>query len=585
LFSANPSETIITTVQYLFDAMKAGAKLTVIDPMFSVTAAKADKWIPINPGVDSALMLAMISEIIDNEWYDEEYMLANTVSPYLIDEKTGAFIRQNAEVSEEDTYETNPFMVWDTLSNQAVPATSESISAALEGAFTLPSGKAKTVFTLLKENQKPYTSDWASPITGVPVEDIVELARAYACDGPALITSGWGGSDKVCNSDVNGHAMSLLASITGNVGVHGGGVGIMGEQMISHGSFAEFGGWTLPEEFATAELEMSFTARREEPNKARVLINSGNVTQQHTGNLTKTNEWLKTLDFIVTIVPFYNEGTKWSDIVLPACTNFETEYDYSRLITFRNHVLIQQKVVDPLYESKSDFAIEQELAKLFKLEQYLPKSPTELLEATLTSEDPKLAGITLEALTKNNGIMRMNVPEEPFVGHLDQVYETPTGKLEYYHEISFADNQALPNYAEPNEIAPNNELAEKYPLSFVQRHTRFHVHSQFMESAWIREIDPEPVIELSEKDAEARGLKNGDTVEVFNDRGSCKVKVKIMNTMRPGTSSIHEGWYSGKMIEGHLQNLTNDYQEERQKVMTYGPVVPYNDTRVEVKKV
>ena len=102
---------------------------------------------------------------------------------------------------------------------------------------------------------------------------------------------------------------------------------------------------------------------REKPNSVKAVINIGNTIQQHFANLSKTIEWINTLDFVVTIDPFHNPSVNFSDIVLPACTSFESEYDIVNMQVNRSHVLLSQKVIEPLHESKSDFQIEKELAK------------------------------------------------------------------------------------------------------------------------------------------------------------------------------------------------------------------------------
>ena len=90
---------------------------------------------------------------------------------------------------------------------------------------------------------------------------------------------------------------------------------------------------------------------------------------------------------------------------------------------------------------------------------------------------------------------------------------------------------------------------------------------------------------LNPKDAEPRGLKTGDMVEVFNDRGSIEVQVRLTEYLRPGQIRMYEGWWTEHMKSGNLQDLTNDTLIERQYELRYGPVIPFNDTLVEKKKI
>lgn len=588
MFSKNFCESNMTTTRQLWDALeKGGGKLWVIDPMLSTTATKADRWIPINPGTDPAMLLAMISAIIDNKWYDEDFMLANTSAPFLVDVKTGKQVH-TGHIDVEDSTKTDiVYYVWDTKSNSAKPFNASGVKPALTGEYTYKGNKVRTVFTCLKESQKPYTLDWAAELTGVPADTIKEVAKAYATDGPNVLCSGFGGMDKTANADVMGHCMGVLAGISGNLGKRGTGAGILDGPGTAAGDLVALSDFVLPAKFEVAPAQYEL---RDIPvasdAKARIVINTGNAPYEQTANFNETIEWLKKLDTIVSITPYYNESTKWSDYLLPAATCFENEYDYGTMISAHNHLLLQQKVIEPLYESKSDFQIEKELAQHLGVDKYLPDTPMDIVRAQLKTDDPMVKGITLESIVEHGGVQRLNCSGEPQTYHTDQVYTTPSTKIELYIDDWTDFNQALPTWVAPDEITADSELASKYPLQFAQTHSRFHCHSQFMESAWMREIDGGPQLEMAPEDASARGISTGDVVEVYNDRGTIKVTAKVNNSMRPGITRLHEGWYSEYMVDktNSLQTLTNSVRTKRQKNMLYGTVIAYNDTRVEVKK-
>lgn len=588
MFSKNFCESNMTSTRILWDVLeRGGGKLWIIDPMLSTTATKADRWITINPGTDPAMMLAMITAIIDNKWYDAPFMRAHTSAPFLVDVETGKQVHTGHVNAEDATKSDIVYYVWDENSKSVRPHNAKGVKPALEGEYEYKGRKVKTVFTLLKENQKPYTLDWAAGITSVPAETIKEVAKAYATDGPNVLCAGFGGMDKTANSDVMGHAMGVLAAITGNSGKRGTAVGVLDGPGSPAGDAAALGDFSLPEKFALAPTQYELSdIRTAKDAKARVMMNIGNSPYEQTADFNKTIEWMKTLDTIVTITLYYNESTKWSDYILPAATCFENEYDYGMLTNTRNHLLLQSKVIDPLYECKTDFQIEKELAQRLGVDKYLPKDTRELLDAQLKTDDPMVKGITVDTIAAHGGVQQLNCDTSPQTTHLDQVYFTPSGKLELFVDDWADFKQSLPNWEEPNEINPENNLAEKYPLQFAQTHSRFHCHSQFMESAWMHEIDGGPKLEMAPEDADPRGIKAGDIVEVYNDRGSIKVEAKINNSLRPGVTRLHEGWYSEYMADSSssLQTLTNGVRTKRQENMSYGPVIAYNDSRVEVKK-
>ncbi|MBY7142062.1 molybdopterin-dependent oxidoreductase [Virgibacillus sp. NKC19-3] len=581
ILGSNILETTITDSKFFFEAKDAGAKIITIDPVYTTTASKSDQWISIKPGSDVSLLLAMISLIIENEWYQADYLVANTSASFLIREDNGQLLRLNE--SEEEDVEKNPQLVWDEKSESAKPFNEEGIKPALEGAFTVDDVEVKTVFTALKENQKPYTLSWAAKMTNIDEDVIYELTKDYATRGPAVLGWGFGGLDKLTNADIAGHAGGILGSLTGNFGRVGGGVGAVTHHASAWG--AELNAWPIPAEFQETPLEVPTSDFREGKGSVKAVINVGNTLQQHFANMNKTEEWIDSLDFLVTIDPFHNSSANYADIVLPASTAFESEYDIVNMQINRSHVLLAEKVIEPLYESKSDFQIEKELLAKFGLDKHHPETPEEWIETQLDSDDPHLDGINVQTLKDNNFIMRLNVPTEPYRGYMDQIYDTPTGKIELYSENFLDFEQALPTYENPNEIYDDNPLMEKYPLQFIQSRSRYHVHSQFTNVNWVQQLDEGPTIEINPTDAKTRGLKKGDTVEVFNDRGSMKAECKLTEAMRPGVVRMHEGWWSKHMIDGNLQNLTNDVFMERQYGLKNGPVIPYNDTLVEVNKV
>lgn len=581
LISCNILETTVADSQFFFDAKDAGAKIIVIDPNYSTTATKADQWIPIKPGTDPALLLAMINHILENGWYQPDFLQKNTSAPFLIRSDNQKLLRQNDSTDGPDK---NPFMVWDELSNSAQPYNAAGVQPKLEGEFTINGINVKTVMSALKEQAKQYTPAWAAKITEIPEQTIIDLTQQYAKGGPAYLGWGFGGAEKISNSDIFGHAASILGGLTGNFGRVGGGVGNALFHKSAWNLLVTLGGWPLPPQFKPASLEMPPTLMRNHPNSVKAVFNLGNCFQQHMANLNLTENWLKQLDFVVTVDAFNNASVAYSDIVLPIGSCFESKYDITRFQLNRNHALLAEKVIEPLYESKTDFEIEQLLAAKLGLDQYLPKTPEDYIRAQLNVKHPYLTGITIETLKTNNFIMRLNCPTVPCIGHQDQKYKTPSGKLEIYHEKMVDFKQALPAYEEPVEVNSENPLRQKYPLQYAQYRSRFHVHSQFINALWVKQYYPEPRVEINPLDAKSRGLENGDLVEVFNDRGKMKVRCKFMSSLRPGSVRMEEGWWPKYMPEGSFQNLSNDTFQPRHMKQKYGAFIPYYDTLVEVKK-
>ena len=129
--------------------------------------------------------------------------------------------------------------------------------------------------------------------------------------------------------------------------------------------------------------------------------------------------------------------------------------------------------------------------------------------------------------------------------------------MEFYAEDYVEMNEALPEYGEPLESA-RSRLSEKYPLICLSTHTKWRYHTCFQNSRWLRELNPEPELEINPKDARDRGLQDGEVALIYNDRGRCKAKAKVTEGMRPGVVNIEQGWWMENFIEGSHQSLTHD---------------------------
>ncbi|MDZ7754742.1 MAG: molybdopterin-dependent oxidoreductase [Gammaproteobacteria bacterium] len=149
------------------DAKERGLELVSIEPRFSNTSAKADRWLPIRPGTDVAMLLAMAGVLIDNGYVDEEFLVTTTNAPQLVGED--GLILQSAEGEP---------LVWDEASGSARPYT-EGVKPALAGTYEVAGKPARTAFQVLADSLKEVTPEHAEAITGVPAETIRELALHF----------------------------------------------------------------------------------------------------------------------------------------------------------------------------------------------------------------------------------------------------------------------------------------------------------------------------------------------------------------------------------------------------------------------
>ena len=215
LWGRNVADTHTSEFRYLVKARENGAKIVVVDPRLCSTAAIADQWIPIKAQTDPALALGMMNVIISKDLHAKDWLVANSVAPFLVRESDGALLRDGEG---EDA----AWMVWDTAANQAVPNTTEGVTAALSGTFEVNGEACRTAFDHLCDEVSKYTLEYTSEITGLDPEVIEAFAMDYINAQPAGIRMGQG-MQRVYNSHSPFRTVATLAAVAGYIGVEGGG--------------------------------------------------------------------------------------------------------------------------------------------------------------------------------------------------------------------------------------------------------------------------------------------------------------------------------------------------------------------------
>ena len=204
---------------------RGGGRFVSVNPVRTGYSAIADEWVPIKPGTDGALLLALVHELIELGLYDREFLARYTNAGQLVNQQTGGN-DFGMMLRKPDGDIVNPlrpanFIWWDRLTDQPVSDHAEGADPALLGHFRMPDGTpAAPAFQLLVERVKPYTAEWAEGITGIPAETIRRLAhemgitaRDQKIELPIAWTDCWGRRhDSVKGSPVAFHAMRGLAA-------------------------------------------------------------------------------------------------------------------------------------------------------------------------------------------------------------------------------------------------------------------------------------------------------------------------------------------------------------------------------------
>jgi sulfite dehydrogenase (quinone) subunit SoeA len=204
---------------------RAGGRFISINPIRTGYSAIADEWVPIKPGTDGALLLALVHEIIALGLYDREFIARFTNAGQLVNQdgasdEFGLMLR-NPAGNVVNPLRPHNFFWWDRLSQRAVADHAQGCDPALLGHFTMPDGTpAVPAFQLLEERVRPYTAEWASGITGIAAATIRRLAhemgitaRDQRIELPISWTDSWGKKHaSVTGNPVAFHAMRGLAA-------------------------------------------------------------------------------------------------------------------------------------------------------------------------------------------------------------------------------------------------------------------------------------------------------------------------------------------------------------------------------------
>jgi anaerobic dimethyl sulfoxide reductase subunit A len=387
----------------------------------------------------------------------------------------------------------------------------------------------------------------------------------------------------------------VLAAITGNVGIPGGWASGMALQAPGGGPF-----WLvfptganpvkpiIPSFLWTEAVlrgrEMGpgdgvrGADRLESDIKCIWAVACNALVNQH-ANVNRTARILadeKLVEFLVVQDNFLTPTGRFADILLPACTQFET-WGLEDGWKYGEEVLLMPKIVDPPGEAKSDYRISAELAGRLGLEQAYTEGRDErgwvawCLDRYRETRFPDLP--TLDELEESNAGVYSAPVETPAVAFADfrkdpekHPLRTPSGKIEIFSKALYdMDNPeeipAVPKYIREWE-SPFGPEAAKYPLSVIGHHTLSRVHSTMENVDWLEEAFPQRVF-INPVDAEPRKIKNGDLVRVFNDRGATVVPCRLTPRIMPGVIAIPQGsWWTpgpdGVDRRGSVNVLTSE---------------------------
>lgn len=522
IWGANPAWCSMHTMKYIYQAREKGAKVVVIDPLLTQTAAKADLYLRVRPGSDGALALGMARHLVDKGLVDQDF-----VNNY----------------------------------SHGYP----EFEAYLRSSVTV---------------------EWAAEICGLSADAIRQLAEEFTAVNPATVWIGYGmqrhvnGGANVRAIDAfvamtgnigiegggaryghlqtwgyNYHGM-MQKPPAGSVGIKGAG-GPVGEFVSDSGEKSEYSDRALNiNQTAQGILDAS------EPPVRMLWVASKNPFAQDFDR-NKMIKAFDKLEMVVCVDQFFNETVQHADIVLPVTTTFE-QWDVSSSY-WHYWLSVNEPAIKPLYECKSDPEIAALLSKTInKLEPGSCTFPQAFDAKRWLDQEFN------EGMGKQFGIAGWDdLLEGPRKAKMvstaawyDRKFKTPSGKYEFKSERCAENGHtALPEYKAGAQGA--------LPFHLFTPHLQYGLHSQFVNLDWMQVFWPEPFVYIHPLAAQKKGITEGAHVKVFNEVGHVELRAKITTNVPEDFLVMYESWFN--KLSYNVQNVVKDTPADMGKMATGAP--------------
>ncbi len=487
-------------------AKREGAKLVCIDPRRSETAEKCHEHLQILPGTDAALALALMHELVANDWLDHDYIARHTLG-------------------------------WEALRERALQ----------------------------------WPPERAAQVCGIDADQVRALARDYGTTKPAAIRLNYG-MQRVRGGGNAVRAIACLPALVGAWRQPAGGL------LLSNSSRFTSDRATLQRPDLLAgrhprtinmstigdDLLRAASAPFGPRIEALVVYNSNPVAVAPESGKVVAGFAREDL-FTVVLEHFRTDTADYADYILPATTQLE----HCDIHGTYGHtdVLLNRPAIAPLGQALPNTEIFRRLARRMGFDEPCFGDDDEALCRQAFGE-----AVDFDRLLAQ-GFAPLPVPDAPFA---DGGFPTPSGRCEFFSErLARQGLDGLPDHL-PNHEAIGSSA--RYPLAMISPPARNFLNSTFVNVKSLRDIEAEPVLEISAADAAARGIVAGSVVRVFNDRGAYRCKAVVSERARPGVVNGLGIWWRKLGLDG-----TNVNELTSQKLTDLGRAPVFYDCLVEVQ--
>jgi anaerobic selenocysteine-containing dehydrogenase len=500
----------------VLEARSRGARIICIDPRRTRTADQSDEHIALLPGTDAALALGLMHVIFAEGLEDRDYL---------------------------ERYCTGS--------------------------------------DALRERALEYTPARVAEICGLEAETIIRLAREYATTKPAVIRINYG-LQRHRGAGASVRTLTCLPAVVGAWREPAGGI-----LLSTSGTFPlNYAALERPDLMPSPRprmLNMSLlgdilTGTDDPPVRALYVYNSNPAAVAP--DQARVLEGLCREDlFTVVHEQFMTDTCDYADIILPATTqleHFDLHKAYGHL-----YLVINERAIEPLAGARANADVFRELAARMGFDDGCFKdSDEEIARQALQTDHPALRGITLEEV-RERGWVRLNVAET-FAPFAEGNFPTPTGKCQLVSSGTEADDVPVaPDFVPPSEsVRSAPELAQRFPLALLTPAAHAFLNSTFANLPKQLRQEMRPFIEIHPSDASQRGIRTGDPVRAFNDRGSCELSAVVTTRARPGVAVSPSVWWNKHSPDGRNVN-----QLTSQMLTDMGGGATFYDALIEVERI
>ncbi len=510
-WGANIHGTNVHLLPFIEEARRAGAKLVVLDPYRTRTAACADWYVPIHPGTDVALALGMMHVIIKESLYDADYVAQHTLG----------FGELRKRVEE---YPPERVAAWTGISAADIGKLAREYATCRPAAIRVNYGVQRS-------------ENGGMAMRAIAMLPCITGSWKEVGGGLQLSTSGGFPLDKAALERTDLMQSSPLGRPARMVNM--------------------------------TELGKVLTSPGTPPVQALLVYNSNPAAIAPNHNDVVRGLRREDL-FTVVHEQFFTDTTDYADIVLPATTFFE----HKDLQASYGHYYLQMshQAIEPLGECRSNVELFRSLAERMGFEdECFRQSEDEMMDLALAGGHSRLAGISRQRL-EAEGHVRLNLAPThlPFAGGK---FPTASGKAELYSDALAAQGlDPVASFVPPRE-SRHTELARKFPLELLARKADNFLNSSFCNLPAIQEMEQTELLEVHAADAALRGVGDGDRVRVFNPRGEIVLTARVNGSVPRGVVAARLNW--AKLTPGgrNINVLTSERLTDIGAAATFNSVL------------